>query len=61
MPVKIIKNAGFCFGVSRAIDLLYDRIDSGDSNIFTLGEIIHNIGIAGVSIYSSINAVKFNL
>ena len=41
MSVEIIKNAGFCFGVSRAIKLLYEQIECND-NIYTLGEIIHN-------------------
>ncbi len=42
MSVEIIKNAGFCFGVSRAIKLLYEQIDRHNKNIYTLGEIIHN-------------------
>ncbi len=42
MSVEIIENAGFCFGVSRAMDLLYEQINLGNKNIFTLGEIIHN-------------------
>ena len=42
MSVEIIESAGFCFGVSRAIKLLYEQIEENDGNIFTLGEIIHN-------------------
>ncbi len=42
MSVEIIKNAGFCFGVSRAIKLLYEQIETNNTNLYTLGEIIHN-------------------
>ncbi len=42
MSVEIIKNAGFCFGVSRAVELLYKEIEKKDKQIYTLGEIIHN-------------------
>ena len=42
MAVEIIKNAGFCFGVSRALDLLKKEIDSGTSKLYLLGDIIHN-------------------
>ncbi len=42
MSVEIIESAGFCFGVSRAIKLLYEQIEENKSDIFTLGEIIHN-------------------
>ncbi len=43
MQVKITlaKTAGFCFGVNRAVSMLYDLIDKGE-NICTLGPIIHN-------------------
>lgn len=39
--VQIAKRAGFCFGVSRAVKLAYDGLDSG-KKIVTLGPIIHN-------------------
>ena len=42
MSVEIIESAGFCFGVSRAIKLLYEQIDEKSNDIYTLGEIIHN-------------------
>ncbi len=43
MQVKITlaKTAGFCFGVNRAVSMLYDLIEKGE-NICTLGPIIHN-------------------
>lgn len=42
MSVEVIKSAGFCFGVSRAVDLLYEQINCNKQQIYTLGEIIHN-------------------
>ena len=42
MAVEIIESAGFCFGVSRAIKLLYEQIGLKKDNLYTLGEIIHN-------------------
>ncbi len=35
------KQAGFCFGVDRAIDMVYERLNQGEK-VCTLGEIIHN-------------------
>ena len=42
MNVKTAKTAGFCFGVSRAVDRVYELIQSGVKPIYTLGPIIHN-------------------
>ena len=47
MEVKLAKTAGFCFGVKRAVDKVYEQIreaeQSGDrAPIFTYGPIIHN-------------------
>jgi len=61
MSVEIIESAGFCFGVSRAMNLLYRQIERNTEDIFTLGEIIHNGDIIreikekGVSIASSVD------
>ncbi len=41
MKILIAKNAGFCFGVKRAINIAVDCEDDG-GNIYTLGPIIHN-------------------
>lgn len=41
MEIKLASTAGFCFGVKRAVDTVYDRIQSG-GEIYTLGPIIHN-------------------
>ena len=42
MEVKVEKTAGFCFGVQRAVDKVYELIDSCPDRLFTLGPIIHN-------------------
>lgn len=39
--ITVAKTAGFCFGVDRAIKLVYNELSSGNKTA-TLGEIIHN-------------------
>ncbi len=41
MEIRIAETAGFCFGVNRAVDMLYKLIEEGRS-VCTLGPIIHN-------------------
>ncbi len=41
MHIKVASNAGFCFGVNRAVDTVYDLINQGEQ-VCTLGPIIHN-------------------
>lgn len=40
--VKVAKTAGFCFGVKRAVEKVYEQVDSGKQNVYTYGPIIHN-------------------
>ena len=47
MKVVVAKTAGFCFGVKRAVDTVYDQAeaalaDPGPGPIYTYGPIIHN-------------------
>lgn len=42
MKIKTIEHAGFCFGVSRAVDLLEQEIEAGARPLYTIGPIIHN-------------------
>ncbi len=42
MEVLVAKSAGFCFGVKRAVDKVYEQTELGKSNIYTYGPIIHN-------------------
>ena len=65
MQVKITlaKTAGFCFGVNRAVNMLYDLVDKGEK-ICTLGPIIHNpqvindLASKGVGIVDDISTVS---
>ncbi len=41
MSVTVAKTAGFCFGVKRAVDSVYESMKNGEK-IATLGAIIHN-------------------
>ncbi|MBR2593896.1 MAG: bifunctional 4-hydroxy-3-methylbut-2-enyl diphosphate reductase/30S ribosomal protein S1 [Firmicutes bacterium] len=40
MEIIVARSAGFCFGVKRALDFVYNSI--GKDDIYTLGPIIHN-------------------
>ncbi len=42
MEIKLAKTAGFCFGVRRAVDTVYDQVSKGGSPIYTYGPIVHN-------------------
>ena len=42
MKVIVAKTAGFCFGVERAVEKVYEQIRQGGGPIYTLGPIIHN-------------------
>ena len=41
MEIKLAKTAGFCFGVNRAVKMVYSLLDEGKM-VATLGPIIHN-------------------
>ncbi len=41
MEINVAKTAGFCFGVNRAVDIVYDLAQK-DKKVCTLGPIIHN-------------------
>ena len=42
MEVIVAKTAGFCFGVKRAVDQVYEQIASAQKPVYTFGPIIHN-------------------
>ena len=42
MQVTVAKSAGFCFGVQRAVDTVYEQVEKGVRPIYTYGTIIHN-------------------
>ncbi len=46
MTVTLAKTAGFCFGVNRAVELVYSLLEQGKT-VRTLGPIIHNAQLVG--------------
>ena len=58
MNIKLAKTAGFCFGVNRAVNTVYELLEKGEK-VCTLGPIIHNpqlveeLSAKGVRIVSS--------
>ncbi len=43
MEVVVAEHAGFCFGVTKAVETVYDQIElDPKTNIYTFGPIIHN-------------------
>lgn len=42
MEVTVARTAGFCFGVKRAVDQVYEQLKRKDKTIYTYGSIIHN-------------------
>lgn len=43
MEVKIAQNAGFCFGVKRAMKMAWDELENkGENDTYSLGPLIHN-------------------
>lgn len=42
MEVVVAEHAGFCFGVTKAVDTVYEQISNKKQNIYTFGPIIHN-------------------
>ena len=41
MQVVVAKTAGFCFGVKRAVDMVYEQVKTGKT-VHTYGPIVHN-------------------
>lgn len=62
--IKIAKSAGFCFGVDRAVKLVYGELEKGNKSVATLGPIIHNADVVndltdkGVRIADSVDDLK---
>ena len=42
MNVKIAKEAGFCFGVKRAMKMAWNELEANNQDIYALGPLIHN-------------------
>ena len=61
MGVTVIKEAGLCFGVKRAIQLAFKAAAAQSGRVFTLGPLIHNpqvvaeLAEAGVEVISDLH------
>ena len=43
MRIEVAEHAGFCFGVKRAVDTVYQEIENaGGEKIYTYGPVVHN-------------------
>ena len=67
MKVTLAKSAGFCFGVKRAVDTVYEQLEksvSGNKPIYTFGPIIHNEEVVhdleekGVTVLESVEELE---
>lgn len=64
MDIIVAKTAGFCFGVKRAVDKVYEQIEKGGKPICTYGPIIHNeevvneLALKGVSVIETEEELK---
>ena len=64
MEVVLAKSAGFCFGVQKAVDTVYEQIEKKKGRIYTYGPIIHNEEVVkdleekGVLVINSLEELK---
>lgn len=65
MKVELAKTAGFCFGVKRAVDTVFEQVEKNqDEKIYTYGPIIHNEEVIkdmerrGVQVLSTLEELK---
>lgn len=62
--IKTAKTAGFCFGVDRAVKLVYEELEKHSGKVATLGPIIHNRDVVedmkkrGVRIIESVDELE---
>ena len=64
MKITLAKSAGFCFGVKRAVETVYEEIKQANAPIYTFGPIIHNEEVVadlekkGVVVVNSMEELK---
>ena len=42
MKIQLAKKAGFCYGVRRAVDMVYEQAEKAEMPVYTFGPITHN-------------------
>ena len=55
MQVKVAESAGFCFGVKRAVDLVYEETEKSRGRVYTMGPIIRAAAFARIDHHSEIS------
>lgn len=58
MKVELAKSAGFCFGVEKAVNTVYEEAKKGNDIVYTLGPIIHNDEVVKDMKKRGVEAVK---
>ena len=65
MEVRLAKSAGFCFGVKKAMEKVYEQIENAEGKkIYTYGPIIHNeevvkeLAAKGVEVIESLEELE---
>jgi 4-hydroxy-3-methylbut-2-enyl diphosphate reductase len=64
MEVILAKTAGFCFGVQRAVDQVYEQIEKAEDKVYTFGPIVHNdyvvddLKAKGVEVLNSVEELE---
>lgn len=58
MKVELAKSAGFCFGVEKAVNTVYEEAKKGNDIAYTLGPIIHNEEVVKDMKKRGVEAVK---
>ncbi len=65
LRVRLADTAGFCFGVKRAVDMVYQEAETSN-NVYTFGPIIHNESVVndleskGVNVINDVLEIKDN-
>ena len=57
MDVKLAKTAGFCYGVERAVNAVYDELSHDHGAIYTYGPIVHNETVVGELKEKGVNVI----
>ena len=58
MKVELAKSAGFCFGVEKALNTVYEEAKKENEIVYTLGPIIHNEEVVKDMKKRGVEAVK---
>ena len=60
MKVELAKSAGFCFGVEKAVNTVYEEAKKENEIVYTLGPIIHNDEVVKDMKKRGVEAVKMD-